>query len=115
MRGVAKFKLGGTEHTVSVSLAVAETVEAATDKGVMRLMRDVLTREAKLTDVVTVIAAALNAASKTREYGRDDVAGMIATDGMLNGFIAAGKILGALFDAPEAAKSTKGKAEAVPN
>lgn len=93
-----------------VPLGVAEAIEAATDKGVMRLMREILNRDAKVTDVVTVIGTAMNEASKSRKYSREEIADMIGADGMLNGYVAAGKILGALFEAPEDAKSAKGKA-----
>jgi len=71
----------------------------------------VLQRDAKLTDVVTILSVAMNSATKTREITREAIGDMIAADGMLNGFIAAGKILGALFDAPEDAKSSKGKVQ----
>lgn len=111
MRGIAKFKLGGTEHNIPVPLSVAEAIEAATEKGVMRLMREVLAKDALLKDVVTIIAVALNANSK-REHTRDEIADMIQKSGMISGYIAAGAIVGSLFQAPEEAKSTKGKVPA---
>ncbi len=112
MRGIAKFKLGGAEHSLPVPLEAAEAIETATDKGIMRLMREVLARDAMLKDVVTILMVAFNTSSKTREYTRTDIGDMIRQSGMFNGYLAAGKVLGALFEAPEEAKSTKGKAPA---
>lgn len=115
MRGIATFTFGGTGHNIPVPLAVVEQIEAETGRGALALMRDIVTREATITNVVTILVVALNSASKTRVYARADVEGMIAADGVLSAYVAAGKVLGALFDSPAgadkgAAKSPKGKA-----
>lgn len=114
-RGHATFTFDGTVHNMPVPLSVAEAVEMATGIGVFRLFGDILRRDAKLTDVVTVLETVINANSKTRQYTREQIHDMAQRSGMLETYIAAGKIIGALFDTPEGgtkegAKGTKGKA-----
>ncbi len=107
----AKFKLGGVDRTVNVPISLALTIEEATGVGVLDLVRSMLTQQAKLGTVATVLRVALNESKQMLSH--DDVMAGIEKDGFYAAYLSAATVLNAFFAVPEGDKAgTSKKAKA---
>lgn len=110
MRGLVKVSFGGKEHVWTVNLRLVPQIETATDRGLIVLSQEVFSQTARIGHVAEILRAvmAANGASVTT----DDVLNMADEGPVLDMYVAAGKVLGALFERPKEADASSKKAKA---
>lgn len=110
-RNTVKFKLGGREFTTRVEISLAPIIEDATDMGLLALARLVVSKEARTSQVITVIRETLKA--NDLEYTSRELLDMLAKEGVFEAYSIAGRILNVFFAVPkDDGKPTKGKQKA---
>lgn len=110
MRGLVKVSFGGKEHVWTVNLRLVPQIETATDRGLITLSHEVFSRTARLQHVAEVIKAAMTA--NGHAVTADDVLDMGDKDGVSAMYLAAGLVLGALFERPKDADASSKKVRA---
>lgn len=110
MRGLVKVSFAGKEHVWTVNLRLVPQIETATDRGLIVLANQIFSQTAQIGHVAEVLRAALNANGHT--VTTDEVLDMADAGGVLEAYVAAGKVLGALFERPKDADASPKKAKA---
>ena len=110
MRGLVKVSFGGKEHVWTVNLRLVPQIETATDRGLIALANEVFAQRARIQHVAEVIRVAMNA--NGAHVSTDDVLDMGDDAGVLEMYVVAGKVLGALFERPKDADASPKKAKA---
>ncbi len=99
--------LAGRKRTVRVEIGMAAQIEAATDKGVIELLRALNEGRAKLADIATVLQVVLAGNGDT--YDDDEMFAMIEETGIIKSMTAAATVIAGLF---KGSVKTSGKSKA---
>jgi hypothetical protein len=109
-KGIAKFKLGGEQHSLRVPISLAPAIEDACDRGLMLVCRDLTSMTARTSIAIAVIREAFKANGP--ELSVDDVYTRLEHEGIAAAYTIALAIVQELLIVPERVKS--GKAGAAP-
>ena len=86
-----KFTLGGIKRELRIELALATKFEDATGLGYLQLVRQVVERTAKLSDVVEVLRIAFEA--NGTKFSSAELLELIRHDGIVNAYVVAGLLV----------------------
>ena len=105
-KGTVSVVVGGIKRAVRVEMRLALEIEAETGVGTLRLAHDFLNSNGKLVDALAVLRVAL--AANGMQYSAADMLENAAHEGIPETMKSAARILGELFNKPEA-RAGKGR------